>query len=281
MIDFVKFKITDKALISKVWQNKNLVYEGKSEKRFNDEIKELQTKSYKNLYFTKFQNRLEVKGSIHYFYNNKEHNANDFYVQNCINTIKHIESLFKLDLNKCYLINLEYGVNIKPNTPVEELIINLMYHEKRPFNKPSNFQYKIAGIEAYKQIKAYNKSIQFPELCINTFRFEVKSKQAKYINSLGVFTLNDLIYSNTYNTFKQSLLKEWDKVLLFDTYNKCDTKYLNTHFWDQAIASKNRNKFNNCKKQYFKSLGSNNLHNQIFNLIQKKTILLITGAVSN
>ena len=49
MIDFIKFKITDEALIEKVWNNDNLlVYEGKSEKRFKDEIKELVIKSYKN-----------------------------------------------------------------------------------------------------------------------------------------------------------------------------------------------------------------------------------------
>ena len=76
MIDFIKFKITDEALIEKVWNNDNLlVYEGKSEKRFKDEIKELVIKSYKNLYFTKYQNRLEIKGSIHCYFNDEPHNA--------------------------------------------------------------------------------------------------------------------------------------------------------------------------------------------------------------
>ena len=41
MIDFIKIKITDETLINKVWNNNILVYEGKSEKRFDDEIIEL------------------------------------------------------------------------------------------------------------------------------------------------------------------------------------------------------------------------------------------------
>ena len=60
MIDFIKIKITDETLINEVWNNSILVYEGKSEKRFDDEIKELVIKSYKNLYFTKYHNRLEI-----------------------------------------------------------------------------------------------------------------------------------------------------------------------------------------------------------------------------
>src|SRR5690606_4736227 len=124
MIDFIKIKITDEALINEVWNNNLLIYEGKSEKRFDDELKELITKSYKNLYFTKFNNRLEIKGSLHYYFNAGIHNADDFYIADCIDTIIEIETIFNLDLNKCYLINLEYGVNINPKILVSDLILN-------------------------------------------------------------------------------------------------------------------------------------------------------------
>ena len=275
MIDFIKFKITDEALIEKVWNNDNLlVYEGKSEKRFKDEIKELVIKSYKNLYFTKYQDRLEIKGSIHCYFNDEPHNANDFYISDCIDTIIEIKTIFNLDLNKCYLINLEYGINIKPNILVPELILNLIYHEKRPFNRPKNFDYKIAGNEAYKQIKAYDKSVQFPSLCNNTFRFEVKSKQSKYINSLDLFTLNDLAVTGTYNRLMEELIKEWDNVLLFDLSKNIDKKYLNTYFWEDILKNGSRNKFNNQKKRYYDKLGNNNLHSQIRKtLIQKMKFL--------
>ena len=275
MIDFVKIKITDEALINQVWNNEILEYDGKSEKRFNDELKELVKKKYKNLYFTKYQDRIEISGSLHYFFNNGNHNSNDFSVKDCINTIMQIRDLFTLDLEKCKLINLEYGVNIIPSIDVEDLVHNMMYHEKRQFNRPTkHFYYKIAGNEAYKHVKAYNKSVQFPSLCNNTFRFEVKSKQSKYINSLDLFTLNDLAVTGTYNRLMEELIKEWDNVLLFDLSKNIDKKYLNTYFWEDILKNGSRNKFNNQKKRYYDKLGNNNLHSQIRKtLIQKMKFL--------
>ena len=274
MIDFTKIKITDETLINTVWNNDLLVYEGKSEKRFNDEIKELVTKSYKNLYFTKYQNRLEITGSIHYFFNNGVHNANDFNLSDCINTILELQDVFNLDLNKCFLINLEYGINVVPTISIKELINNLIYHEKRQFVRPTKFDYyRIAGKTTYKQIKAYNKGVQFPQHCdINTFRFEVKTKQAKFINKLGLYTLNDLTIVGNYDKLIASLVKEWNSVLLFENSNAIDPKFINSNFWETLITLEgNRNKFNIQKKSYYSKLGSDNLHSKIKNLIVAKT----------
>ena len=49
MLDLLKFKITDEVQINKVWNNELLEYVGKSERLYVDEIKEKQTKRYKNL----------------------------------------------------------------------------------------------------------------------------------------------------------------------------------------------------------------------------------------
>lgn len=272
MIDFIKIKITDDLLINKVWDNPLLEYDGKSEKRYDDEVRELITRKYNNLYFTKYQNRLEIKGSLHYFFNDGLHNANDFYISHCINTIFEIENTFSLDLKKCYVINLEYGVNIKPNILVIDLIHLLIYHGKRQFERPrKHFYYKTAGNEAYKQIKAYDKSVQFPSLCNNTFRFEVKSKQAKFIHSIGLCTLRDLTERHCYDALIESLLNEWGNVLLFDKSKTIDVKFFNTNFWEDIIKNGNRNKFRNQKKTYYNKLGNDNLHSDIRNLIFQKT----------
>lgn len=272
MLDLLKFKIIDEVQINTVWNNELLEYVGKSERLYIDEIKEKQTKRYKNLYFIKHQNRLEVSGSIHYFYNDGLHNADDFYIEYCINAINQIKDLFSIDLNKCQIINLEYGVNINPIINVTDLIHNLVYHEKRQFTRPTtHFSFKLAGNEAYKQIKAYDKSVQFPHECENTFRFEVRSRQSKFIHSLGLFTLNDLTLLENYNILIASLLKEWDNVLLFDTSKDIDAKFFNSVFWEDILKNGNRNKFNNQKKLYNKKLGSNNLHLTIRNIIERRT----------
>ena len=275
MLDLIKFKITDEVQINTVWNNDLLEYVGKSERLYIDEIKEKQTKKYKNLYFIKHQNRLEVSGSIHYFYNDGLHNADDFYIEYCINAINQIKDLFSIDLNKCKIINLEYGVNINPSINVTDLIHNLIYHEKRQFTRPTtHFNYKIAGNEAYKQVKAYDKSVQFPKECFNTFRFEVKTKQAKFINSLGLFTLQDLTEINYYNKLINSLLNEWNNVLLFDKSKQVDDKFFNTDFWEDILKNGNRNKFRNQKKTYYRKLGTDNLHSNIKKRIEQKTNVL-------
>jgi hypothetical protein len=272
-IDYLKCKILDDELIQQVWENPLLEFHSKSEKRYNDVVYETITRKFENLFFTKHQNRLEISGSIHYFFNNDLHNADDFYIEDCIETIFYIKELFKLDLEKCFLVNLEYAVNINPITNVPDLILNIIYHEKRQFARhPKYFNCKQAGLEAYKQVKVYDKGVQFPDYCnSNTFRFEVKSGQAKFIHSLGLFTLQDLTYFDNYNVLITSILKEWDNVLLFDLTKDIDIKFFNTHFWEDIIKNGSRNKFNNQKKLYFKKLGTDNLHSNIKKIIERKT----------
>lgn len=272
MLDLLKFKITDEVLINSVWNSDLLEYVGKSERLYTDEIKEKQTKKYKNLYFSKYQNRLEISGSIHYFFNDELHNADDFYIEYCVNAIVQIKEIFSLDLNKCHLINLEYGVNINPVINVTDLIHNLIYHEKRQFTRTTTyFDFKLAGNEAYKQVKAYNKSVQFPQECQNTFRFEIRTRQAKFINkNLGIFTMQDLTIIENYNVLIDSLLKEWDNVLLFDLTKDIDCKFFNTHFWEGILKNGSRNKFNNQKKLYYKKLGTDNLHSNIKKIIERR-----------
>lgn len=272
MLDLLKFKITDKIQINTIWYNDLLEYVGKSERLYIDEIKEKEIRKYKNLIFTKFQDRLEIHGSIHYFFNDELHNADDFYIEYCINSILEIKKLFNLDLNKCYLINLEYGVNINPIINVTDLVHNLMYHNKRQFTRNTIYNdYKTAGNDGYKQVKAYNKSVQFPHECDNTFRFEIRSQQAKFINSLDLYTLQDLVEIENYDKLIASLLKEWDSVLLFDLSKDIDTKFFNTHFWEDILKNGNRNKFNNQKTLYYKKLGPDNLHTNIRKIIDRRT----------
>ena len=272
MLDLFKFRITDVVQIDTVWNNGLLEYVGKSERLYIDEIKEKQIRKYKNLIFIKYQDRLEISGSIHYFYNDELHNADDFYIEDCISAIIQIKNIFDLDLNKCKLINLEYGVNINPIINVTDLVHNLIYHSTRQFVRTTiHNDFKQAGNEAYKQVKAYNKSVQFPHECENTFRFEVRTREHKFLKKLGIVSLQDLVEISNYDKLITSLLNEWDNVLLFDLSKDIDTKFFNTHFWEDVLKNGNRNKFNNQKKLYYKKLGPDNLHSNIRNIIERRT----------
>lgn len=302
MIDGIKIVIFDPELILRVWNNPLLEYYSEEQRRITkDELKETTTRSYKNLLFVKHTNCLIIKGSIHVFFNNGLHNANDFSFVASIATIHLLTEKLDLDLSKCIIQNLEFGLNILPETDVKNIINWLKYHERNEFYKDPELQYskrsqkydKDSKANHYKVIKAYAKGIQeFDGITYadpNTLRFEVRSKQAKYFNKLGIYTLADLLKPEIYLTLAIELLKEFDNILLlekgFQGINKKLDKYLNPDLWENCING-HRNLFAKQKQSYFKVLNNypGNIHSELKNLIKTKLDLfskeLKTGAIS-
>jgi len=291
MIDYIKIVIYDIKLIDNIWSNHLLEFYEVKEKRISkDEVKTYSKKTYKNLLFEKFYNRLEISGSIHTFKNNGIHNANVFSFIEAINTIYQIKNLFNLDLTLCKIVNLEYGLNLIPKENVKNIILWLKYHNRNEFRYFPGLKYakqsatfkKNGKVNKYKFLKAYAKGLQLFDGKtygnINTLRIEVKSKESKYINSLGIYTLKDLTESKTYYRLSKELLKEWENVLLLDMNlqsmnNKRLNKYLNTDFWENSI-NQYRNHFPKHKQNYFSLLNQypDNLHKNIYSLIQEKLI---------
>jgi len=289
-------------LILKVWNKPLLEYFSEEQRRITtDEIKETTNRSYRNLRFVKHANCLIIIGSIHVFFNDGLHNANDFSFVNSIATVQFLTEQFNLDLSKCIIQNIEFGLNILPKTDVKNIINWLKYHEKNEFYKDSELQYSkrsqkydIDGkANHYKVIKAYAKGIQkFNNITYadpNTFRFEVRSKQAKYYNKLGIYTLADLLKPEIYLTLAKELEKEFDNILLLEKGfqvidNKLD-KFLNPDFWENCING-HRNLFAKQKQSYFKLLNNypGNIYSELKKLIKSKLDLfseeLKTGAIS-
>ena len=54
-----------------------------------------------------------IKGSLHKFYNEGRHNANDFTYRMLLIALARLEREFGLCLERCYLENLETGVNLR------------------------------------------------------------------------------------------------------------------------------------------------------------------------
>ena len=302
MIDGIKIVIYDYVLIQIVWNNPLLEYFSDEQRRITkDELKETTTRSYRNLRFVKHANCLIIIGSIHRFFNDGLHNANDFSFVNSIATIQYLTDQFNLDLSKCFIQNIEFGLNILPETDVKNIINWLKYHDKNEFCKDPGLQYskrsqKYNGdskANHYKVIKAYAKGIEkFNGMTFadpNTLRFEVGSKQAKYFNKLGIYTLADLLKPEIYLTLAVELVKEFDNVLLLEKEfqgidNKLE-KYLNPDFWENCING-SRNQFAKQKQSYSNLLNNypGNIHSEIKNLLKSKLDLyskeLKTGAIS-
>lgn len=228
---------------------------------------------------------LELNTSPHYHYNQYHHNGNDFTATDCARTLNDILTYLGIqpqefeELNVC---NIEFGLNIIPEVDIKTLIDGLFYYKKTPF-KTGDFPYfKKTDATSYKQIKVYAKGLQFadiPQYGINpnTFRFEVKSKQAKYIKELGIRSSVNLLNLETYSKLEQALVDEWEQILLINLEPKTDdlkglkedeVQFIKNaksfDFWSDLIEQKHRNTFGGNKLKYhkiFKRKG--NLHTQI------------------
>ncbi|MCL1668876.1 hypothetical protein M2T82_12455 [Elizabethkingia ursingii] len=234
-----------------------------------------------------------VNISPHYHFNNYQHNGNDLTPEDCMNsiiTILNSIGITKSEYPDFKVVNIEFGVNIIPDMGIENIIEGILYHRKTPFRIKGFPYFKKSDATEFKQIKAYAKGIQFidnPEYNIDKdmFRYEVRAKQTKNIHRYGIYTVNDLLNSDVYNTLCGELVNEWGSMLIVNINPVTDninsknmqfiTKAKNGEFWQELIKEKHRNTFNLNKRKYYKTLGvENNLHTHLKCKIIDKVISL-------
>lgn len=294
MIDFLKILVTDKSEIKKLQNDTRLNWESEFEFLGKD-LETIQTKIIKSIngiMFCFYANKVEVIFKPHYYFNNNLHNANDFNVTDCIKTISVLNNF--LTPLKGKVINIEFGVNFISQYG-KEAVMFTEYHKKDQFHNDTDLRYSKKSFRTnkngiankYKIIKLYSKGLQFPEYCnSNTIRLEIKSKQSKYIRSLGIQTIEDLLNPDIYQNFISELIQASKDLLIldhnarFENLNKRDkaklTEYLKNHVWYRSIQQ-SRNEFRNKKKRYFSLLDKTgfNIHKELEKSIRVKLKELI------
>jgi hypothetical protein len=219
----------------------------------------------------------------------------------CINVFNEVKKVLNIDFQFYKVVNIEYGLNCISPIDIKDLITYLSYHERNEFRTDIGLAYSKKSYSVttngtanqYKIIKAYAKGLHFPNYTnINTFRFEVKSKKSRYINQLGIYTANDLINPKVYLTLVESLIYEFEKVLILDCATNFKSltskeqnkiaKYNNPMEWYRINSSLNRNSFSKNKTTYYKLINKvpNNLKSQLRQIIFDKLELLKKGAYS-
>lgn len=307
MVDFLKFRTFNQLIINRLLGNSDFkhvqskehyiyYFEHKKYKKIKLEFR----KSSKNLAENEFT-YVDIFVSPHYHFNGYKHNGNDFTPENCKQALQEIFDILEVkssEYKELQLVNLEFGVNIIPDTDIQNLITGILYYNRKtPFITSQDFlYYKITDATGYKQIKAYAKGLQFldkPEYGINdnTFRFEVRSKEAKRIRKYGIHSADDLFRDKVYTILAQSLLDEWKTILIINVepdlrgLKADEVKYIieaqKIEFW----ITKAQNNYRNCfsrevKKYYAQSQKVNNLHHQIRVQILDKIFDLLSGADS-
>ncbi|MFV8368647.1 hypothetical protein [Flavobacterium sp. LB2R40] len=304
MMDFLKLSATDISLID-YFRNHNLLEWVKSEDRINlfdkEVIKTKTIKQYKGILFCFYSKRIDILFKPHYYFNNNLHNANDFQIADCINTILELKSTFEIDLKSLKVVNIEFGINVLSPICIKKLIAYLLYQERNEFKTvpglafcKMSFKSKSDGtVNKYKIFKAYAKGIQFPEFAdIDTFRIEIKSRESKYVKKLGIYTANDLLNFDCYLNMSNKLLEEWKKVLLIDNvtdFSNLTTneqakikEYLNSITWFDISQDPYKNKFNKERGKYYKLVDKNpnNLKNILTKIISDKLEYLKNGYIS-
>jgi hypothetical protein len=313
MIDHLKILSFDAELAKTLFENPLLKMFSKNEKfsnKLDQEVKNIKStyiKAYKEIlfcFFTKngFFTKLEILIKPHYYYNNNLHNANDFGAIDCINTLTEIKDIFNFPIQDLIILNIEFGLNAISPIDCKDLISYSIFHEKNEFINSSDtlrfskisFKHNRAGrANKYKQLKFYAKGIQFPTYAdINAFRFEVKSKERKYIKTLGIYTYSDLLKLETYDKLAETLILEFKKVLILDYNNEGQNltnrellklkEYMNPIKWVKSLNG-GRNLFNEHKKDYKKLLDKtkSNIHTAMYEVINAKLQqLLKRGAIS-
>ena len=303
MIDFVKLRIRDTNLIQYV-RNKDIL---KMDKRIEhngywNDIKTNEVMSYKGIVFCFYADRMEIMFKPHYYFNNNDHNGNDFHAGDCMTVITQFIQEFDLSDRKAEIMQLEFGVNfISGSYRPDKVISFAQYHFKNRYETGDLAYFKKfysinskngqRQVNDFKIIKFYWKGNQFSGVAAvdpDTLRFEVKSKKRTYINGLGITHIEDLVNEPVFRRFKTEIEKEFTNILFIDyEANRTSLKqkesdklqmYLSDYFWYSTIQKdRDRNAFSRHKKNYNSLLDKtgNNIHTELLKVIVRKTDQLL------
>jgi len=225
-----------------------------------------------------------LRGSLHKFYNEGLHNANDYYLSDFKKTLNQLFDDIGLNPDITPVNGFEFGVNIKLPTNPNETIKRLILHKCN-----AGLIDRIGKRFEYTNftLKIYNKSEQCriePYQSENILRVEIKVDKMIYIRKKGVHcsVLSDLLEFNVWKRFEQILIEMIQECLFVDFTTKeislLSTKnrikyleYVNPMFWECLHPNRNKYSRERAKCETFVSKHSkSNLKSNILNLITDK-----------
>ncbi|MBI9056747.1 MAG: hypothetical protein JEZ01_03140 [Labilibaculum sp.] len=283
MIDYIKVQLQG-VNISELKENKYLNFIGEFDEATGEILKG--RAKYRGLLFQIFPSEyVLVQGSLHKYWNNGEHNYNDFNIVSILNVLKDIKDKFNITPHQMDLKGLELGVNITTTHDTKQILKSCFIHCSEPFkwcNVQNNGQYIQAKHSQYL-IKIYNKAKQYRDKGYNIeseiLRFEIKYRKMEKLKRLGIVNLQDLLDYKLEN-FVSVLVEEWQRILFYDFTIKSDSKlllkYNNPIYWQELLERKTRSSFKKHKRQLSKLIlqNSDNISEQISNLIEQKGNIL-------
>jgi hypothetical protein len=283
MYDYIKADTFEAGLAERLMNHPLLDFHTKINDRTGVMKDGVYEATYQNLVFTIYPSaRVEIKGSLHKFWNDGLHNWNQFTLTDVANVLDTLKEMFVINLSIAIIHNLEFGVNLETPFNPDAFLYSLVVHKKEPFNK-MKIKGQGNGREVYYNqygVKVYNKSLQYKQPN-HILRFEKKVMKMEVIG-LGVIRLADLGDIHLFMLLHGELIECYDEIIFTD---KVDAKLLtkpelklydkcrNPLEWDAMTKQKrslNKGKFN----ALIQERGLNKYHSITRELLSKSGDLL-------
>jgi len=163
-------------------------------------------------------NYCQVQGSLHKFFNNGEHNANDFTFANLQTVLQDLQNNFQIIPERSILRNLEFGVNIKAPITVKEILKNIVAYGNNSFAT-----LKIEGMTVGKwiekqqyKIKVYDKGKQYKISTKNLVRIEISVNKMRFLEKHNIINLSSLENHTTVKDLGYLLTEFWNDTIYYD-----------------------------------------------------------------
>jgi len=247
-----------------------------------------QTAKYKGISFFIKKNKrtneyqyIKLEGSIHKYWNNGEHNYNDFNFNNLGSVINELSEKFNLDPSITRLNNIEFGVNLKTPFNPDVFLKSIINHKGKQFSiiRQKNKHFRECEHTRY-YFKIYNKGLQFNKNSI--LRVEVKITRMEQLKKVGIVYLSDLLDYNKYLLLGAELRTYYNDLLIFDSRVSFEniklrehiilTEGVNPEYWENLKKSnpdnyyKKRLRFIELSEKY----GATKIKSDVYNLLDKK-----------
>lgn len=162
--------------------------------------------------------RVEVKGSLHKFFNNGQHNADQYTANALLLTLDQLVRDYGFNLFNSKINNIEFGVNLILPFPVSHVLSNLICYKNQTFSldTDSDTPYYVCNRQQYA-VKVYDKGKQ-KGFDYHLLRFEVRIKKMEYFNGTGVRldTLADLLNVANFEPLGALLIGTFNEILFDD-----------------------------------------------------------------
>ena len=284
MIDFIKIKILNPD-IQRIRNNPRLEWFEKASTR-TGEIKE-QTATFHGITFEIKNNQyLNISGSLHKFWNatngQGEQNFNDFRFSDLAGVIIDLIEWFELVKGSCKIENIEFGVNISPTIPVNEILRSVINHKGKPFSQEYSENKRFRECERQRYIiKVYNKGLQYNQPG-NILRFENKIIKMEHLKEIGIYFLTDLLNTAKIDKLGAILQANFNELLFYDYTIKANelppakrlilSQGQNPGYWCDLLEKKPDGYYSKRKRfvELVKRYGTQNLQEIISPLISGK-----------